>query len=182
MGKEVSWKALRLRFSVHQSVVLKLIFVHPEENVVLGVVVVRCRALPKNLAQAKPRTSKGWDTSPKLTKHFGFEPEQEASFLTDSFGLSEIDYRPVRLKLSSQQTQQPVKPARKRSFTLLIVIMSIVIVIGGAGVAIYFYNPGIISKFKNILTKAPVTEVAKTIETTPSTERIRLKPPTWKNL
>jgi len=41
------WKALRLRLSVHQRVVLELIFVHPEKNLMLGVVVACCRALAR---------------------------------------------------------------------------------------------------------------------------------------
>ena len=112
----------------------------------------------------------------KENNNIRFEPEQGVNFLTDSFGLSKIDYNPIEFNTIPKHTPQPMKTPKKRSYALLIVIFAILILAGG-GVATYLYNPGIITKVKNFIKKPSIASVTtvKNKDTTTSIQNDTLK-------
>jgi len=89
-----------------------------------------------------------------------FEPEPDANFLTDSFGLSKIDYSPVEFRLSSKYS---VVAHKKKSYAYAIMFLLIVLVIGGS-IAIYLYYPDIQTKFKKLTQKTVTIEPVKIAE------------------
>lgn len=104
-----------------------------------------------------------WEGIGYFSKEAGtirFKPEQEANFLTDSFGLSKIDYKPVEFKLTPKNTATHEVIAKKRNFTYLIMFSLIVLIIGG-GIAVYLYYPDLLSKFKKITQKTSVVQPSK---------------------
>lgn len=107
-------------------------------------------------------------------KSLRFEPEQDANFLTDSFGLSKIDYNPIELK--PKQNQQMTKSPKKRSYTAPIIILLILILAGG-GVATYIYNPGgVVTRLKNLLPKSKIGEVTRNTDTLSNPKKDSVKP------
>lgn len=104
-----------------------------------------------------------------------FEPEQDANFLTDSFGLSKIDFNPIEFK--PKQNQQMAKAPKKRSYAWLIIIL-LILVLAGGGVATYYYNPGgITDRVKGLLaTKPKAIEVSKNTETAVVPQKDTAKP------
>ncbi|HEY4784739.1 MAG TPA: SPOR domain-containing protein [Bacteroidales bacterium] len=89
-----------------------------------------------------------------------FDPEQGLNYLTNSFGLSKVDYKPVEHKAASKHTEPVQSPPRRRSYTYVFLFLAIVVVIGG-GVGAYFYFPGIAGKLKNIFKSSSVTQVTQ---------------------
>jgi nucleoid DNA-binding protein len=78
-----------------------------------------------------------------------FDREQEANFLTESFGLSKIDYKPVDYELIPKQNPVVIQPPKKKSYTFAILSFLLILIIGG-GIAGYLYYPDIIKKFKKL--------------------------------
>lgn len=116
--------------------------------------------ISKNITSVNKKLDAGetifWEGIGYFSKENGtlrFEPEQNATFLTDSFGLSTIDYKPVELKLAPKPSEVVYK---QRNYTYLVAISVIVLVVGAA-IAIYFFNPGILDKFKTTDRKAVVS-------------------------
>lgn len=109
------------------------------------------KLISKNITSINTKLEAGetlfWEGIGYFSKNNGeirFEPEQNANFLTDSFGLSAIDYKPIELNLAAKPSEVIYK---QRNYTVLYVILAIVVVIG-ACVALYFYNPDLVNRFK----------------------------------
>jgi hypothetical protein len=72
-----------------------------------------------------------------------FEREQEANFLTDTFGLSKVGYKNVEIKLSHQPIQNhEYIPEHKKKRHLLVYLFLIAIVLGGSVFA-YIHYPNL---------------------------------------
>jgi nucleoid DNA-binding protein len=99
-----------------------------------------------------------------------FEPEPEANFLTDSFGLSKIDYKPAEFKFSPKHTISKEITSKKKIHTYLIIFPLVILVLGG-GIATYFYYPDILSTFKRITQKPSVTKPSKNAQTLTTTTK-----------
>lgn len=84
-----------------------------------------------------------------------FDREQEANFLTDSYGLSKVDYNPVEYDLTPKQNPDLTLPPKKRNYTYAIVTISLLLLIG-VGIAVYLNYPDIVNKIR----KAPDKHIA----------------------
>lgn len=69
-----------------------------------------------------------------------FDHDQQANFLTESFGLSKVDYKPVELKHTPQTDPQVAFVYRKKSYGALYITIGILLLAGGAA---YLYYPEI---------------------------------------
>jgi nucleoid DNA-binding protein len=103
-----------------------------------------------------------------------FDKEEGVNFLTDSFGLSTIDYKPVEFDLApieppkipeieKNETSETTYIPRKKNQAIIFIIIGF-IVLAGVGAVAYVYNPGMIINIKKHLTKSSVN---RSPETTP---------------
>jgi nucleoid DNA-binding protein len=92
-----------------------------------------------------------------------FDCEQEANFLTESFGLSKIDYKPVDYDLIPKHNPVVIQPKKKKSYTFAILSLVLIFAIGG-GIAGYLFYPDIIKKIKKISQKT-VTQLPQKTDT-----------------
>jgi len=84
-----------------------------------------------------------------------FEREPEANFLTDSFGLSNIDYTPVEYGLSPKKNQEKEKSSHRRSYSMLLMFASIAALVV-ASIFVYLNYPDIVARFSHTQTYTPV--------------------------
>ncbi len=92
-----------------------------------------------------------------LSKEHGtirFEREQDVNFFTDSFGLSKIDYKKVELKLTPQHNIEVTPVKRKINYLLWAMILSVMVIIGGA-IVVYLFYPNLVSKYIKIQQISP---------------------------
>jgi Cell division protein len=91
-----------------------------------------------------------------------FNHEQHSNFLTDSFGLSTVEFKPVEFKISP--TNADVAPAQpvKKSRILVYLILFIFIIIVGGGVALFFVYPDLAARFKHHVAKPVVIKPTDT--------------------
>lgn len=91
-----------------------------------------------------------------------FNAEQHINFLTDSFGLSSIEFKPAEFKVSPTNADvNPVPPVKKKRI-LVYVILFIFIVIVGGGVALFIVYPNLAARFKHNVPKPVVTKTTDT--------------------
>lgn len=90
-----------------------------------------------------------------------FEREPEVNFLTDSFGLSNIDYKPVEYDLTPNKNTEIIRSEVRRNYTVLWIVGA-VITASVIALVVYLNYPDIAFKFKHIKTTPPiVVEPAK---------------------
>lgn len=75
-----------------------------------------------------------------------FDREHESNFLTESYGLSKIDYKPLDGLLKSNQSSASSSKKFKESYRTLLIFIVLVLLIGGV-LAVYFYMPNLKSWF-----------------------------------
>jgi nucleoid DNA-binding protein len=84
-----------------------------------------------------------------------FEREPEANFLTDSFGLSNIDYKPVEYNLTPKKNPEAISSGLERGYSVFwipLAIIGVIIVV----LMVYLNYPDIAAKFKHQNVKTPV--------------------------
>jgi nucleoid DNA-binding protein len=91
-----------------------------------------------------------------------FEKEQGTNFLTESFGLTEIDFEPVEMELSPH-TPAIIDSKSKKSYSTLILLSILIIIIGG-GVVIYLNFPDILNFHNPKLSQPIIKTVSDTIK------------------
>jgi nucleoid DNA-binding protein len=103
-----------------------------------------------------------------------FDREEGVNFLTDSFGLSTIDYKPVEFDLTPietpkiseierNETAETTHIHKKKNYTITFIIIGFII-IAGAGAVAYVYNPSMIINLKKYLTKSSVSRPPATTD------------------
>jgi cell division protein FtsN len=95
-----------------------------------------------------------------------FDREAEANFLTDSFGLSSVDYEPVEVKLTPKKNPETIKTYKAPNYSKILIFIGVMVVMGAA-IYTYLYFPNIAAKLKhNRKTISEVTSpVKKTMDT-----------------
>jgi nucleoid DNA-binding protein/cell division septation protein DedD len=83
-----------------------------------------------------------------------FECAQEANYLTDSFGLSKVEFKPAEFKLSGKNTDHEQVTKKRRSYTYVIMFLILVVLVGG-GIGTYLYYPDLVKTFKKFTQKEP---------------------------
>lgn len=84
-----------------------------------------------------------------------FEREPEANFLTDSFGLSNIDYKPVEYNLTPKKNTETFKSDPGRNYSMGWMLISVIAAIVIA-IVVYLNYPDIAVKFKHNKPSIPV--------------------------
>ena len=76
-----------------------------------------------------------------------FDHEQKTNFLTESFGLANVDFKSVELKLTPQYIPDASPENKKKSLLWLYIIIGIFVIGGGA--TAYLYRAEVIQLIKN---------------------------------
>lgn len=91
-----------------------------------------------------------------------FEKEQGTNFLTESFGLTEIDFEPLEIELSPH-TPAIIDSKPKKNYSTLILLSVLIVIIGG-GILTYLNFPDILSFQNPKLSQPAIRPVSDTIK------------------
>ena len=101
-----------------------------------------------------------------------FERVNESNFLTDSYGLSKIDYKPLEITLPPQQfTSGKIQINKTSLISVLIFLGSIILIVGAIIVILNFKQ--IKSKFTSQQTISKITPAPKKVIVTPKVEKAK---------